>query len=74
MSNIIFYSSSYTKLPDEQIIQLLLQRPLMIAIDSDDWMFYKPTDTDRTMRCIYGNSIRASSLNHAALLVGYTEK
>ncbi len=73
-SNIIFYSSRYTKLSDDQIIQLLLQRPLMIAINADDWTFYKPTDNDRTMRCIYGNSITASTLNHAALLVGYTEK
>lgn len=73
-SNAVGYFSKITRMSDDQIIQLLLQRPLMIGVSSSDWTFYKPTDTYRTIQCRpLASQTYGSRIDHAVLLVGFTE-
>ena len=46
----------------------------MIGVNADDWIYYKPTDTDRTMKCrLPGTGSYGTGINHAVLLIGYTD-
>lgn len=72
LSNIISYWSPSVRKTDSQIITYLLQRPIAIAVDADDWQYYAPTSTNRVMKCSTTNSASGYTLNHAVLLVGYT--
>ncbi len=68
-----FYSRT-TRFSDDEIIQLLLQRPVMLGVYTDDWFYYKPNEADRTMKCrlsLFGSFARV--INHAVLLIGYTD-
>lgn len=72
VSNVIAYWSPSVRKSDSQIITYLLQRPIAIAVNANDWVYYSPTSTNRVMKCSTSNSASGYSLNHAVLLVGYT--
>lgn len=72
VSTKVSYWSSTTKKTDAQIITYLLQRPIAIAVNANDWFYYAPTSANRVMKCSSGNSGSGNILNHAVLLVGYT--
>ena len=58
-------------LTNDQIKELLLQRPLNIAITSKGWQNYAP-GIQYTFKCSKKNSVK-SSMDHTVLLVGWTE-
>lgn len=69
--SIIFYSKT-TKASDATIIQYLLERPLIIGVNGIDMLPYSPTADNKILYCAPENS-DGTVINHAVLLVGYTE-
>jgi C1A family cysteine protease len=75
----IFGSTPYTyfntqqKMSDAAIINLLARGPVLATVCADDWFYYKPSPTQRTMSCSWWYSTSYSQINHAILIVGYTE-
>ncbi len=71
------YYSSTTKASIASITQYLLQRPLILGVDADEWPFYKPnltgTEQQKTFSCSEANSL-GTGINHAVELIGYTEE
>lgn len=65
------YSSS-TKASASTMITYLLQRPLMLGVNANDWGSYRPTSSSQVFSCKKTNS--GGGINHAVLLVGYTSK
>lgn len=61
----------YNGLSDDEIIQLLLERPLNIGISSENWKFYDPSKK-AIFTCPKSVS-NYKSLDHTVLLVGYTD-
>jgi C1A family cysteine protease len=46
----------------------------MIGVNADEWPFYLPYQTDRTMKCTLPRTGSFGTvINHAVLLIGYTE-
>jgi C1A family cysteine protease len=70
--NVTYYSKT-AKVNDSTLISLLLQRPIMIGVDADDFQKYAPTSKNKILSCSTSNS-NGNSINHAVLLVGYTAK
>lgn len=72
-SVITYYS--LTKSTDATLITYLLQRPIMIGVDADEWFNYvvssTATITQKTFSCSSAKST-GSTINHAVVLVGYT--
>lgn len=70
-----WYYSSTTRQTDAKMTEFLLQRPLVLGVDADDWYLYKPdltgTYESKIFSCSTQNS--GSAINHAVLLVGFTE-
>jgi C1A family cysteine protease len=58
---------------DASIIAWLNVRPLMIYVTASTWSPYSPNANGRTFSCLNSDSISTSTLNHAVLLVGYTD-
>lgn len=64
------YSSS-TKASASTMITYLLQRPLMLGVNANDWGSYSSsTSSPSVFSCKKSNS--SGGINHAVLLVGYT--
>ena len=72
--NATWYYSSVNRSSNETITSYLLQRPLILGVDADDWGYYRPVLTDpianKIFSCSTGNS--GAGINHAVLLIGYT--
>ena len=64
--------SYYDMYDQEKIKRIIIKKPVSIALCGQDLVNYKPGETDESkiLKCQPSNTI----LNHAALLVGYTEK
>ena len=69
--SVIFYSKT-TKASDATLIQYLLERPLIIGVNGLDMLKYAPTVDNKILSCTPENS-DGTVINHAVLLVGYTE-
>lgn len=71
-----WYWSSITKSSDANITTYLLERPLLLGVDASNWYLYRPDLTapaiNQIWYCPEANS--GSTINHAVLLVGYTEE
>lgn len=66
------YSSS-SKASSTTLITYLLQRPLMLGVNANDWGSYVSSTTNPSLlSCKKNNS--GGGINHAVLLVGYTAK
>jgi len=68
VSSVGKYSSS-TKASNTTIATYLLQRPLMLGVNANDWSGYAPSKS-QVWSCKSSNS--KGGINHAVLLVGYT--
>lgn len=73
-SSLISYWSPNIRYSDEKVISYLIQRPIIIGVNANDWFFYKPSATKRTLSCTPANSQSGMLINHAVLLVGYNDK
>ena len=58
---------------DDDIIAWLNVRPLIVYVTASTWYMYSPTTDNQTFSCLNSDSISYNTLNHAVLLVGYTE-
>jgi cathepsin L len=72
-TNFVGYFSRTIRKDDNGLIAMLLQRPVVLAIAANEVVYYRPTSTERTMRCSSAQSSTPDYLNHAVQLVGYTE-
>lgn len=64
------YRISYYDVIDESIIkEIILKKPVNIAICTPDLFNYAPTENNRTLHCNPKNRI----LSAGVLLIGYTE-
>lgn len=58
---------------DASLISWLSVRPLMIYVTASTWYTYSPGTNGQTFTCLNSDSISTSTINHAVLLVGYTD-
>ncbi len=57
---------------DANIINRLLVKPQIIYVCASTWYMYNPS-VNKVFSCKMNESTKSNSLNHAVLLVGYTE-
>ncbi len=69
-SKLVYYSGP--KLTDDQIIAYLQKRPAIVYVTATYWYMYD-SKVNRTFSCRPYESNSSSTLDHAVLLVGYTE-
>jgi len=67
-----YYFSDSARRTKNQIKTLILQRPISISLNADDFTTFAPRRVGQVLRCNPLNSARGRQHNHAVFLVGWT--